>query len=195
MLERKKKERRKEKEHAKLTHPFYSSQAGPDGAASGSRWACRETFVAIVVTNLLIIYPLIRQGARKIGLSALFSTKGTEGNRYGYDDRGYPLGSGARAHNSKSGSRTLGSHIGVSSSSRPWGVGGGKGHGHGAHPLSTITRVTGQARESDEDIILDKGMGNGSNGSPTGNNIVVSREFTVETESSPTGSRKDNHRF
>ncbi|KAM0292352.1 hypothetical protein ACHAO9_003330 [Fusarium lateritium] len=47
--------------------------AGPDGALEGSAWACRETFVAIVVTNLPIIQPLLRKGANMIGLSVLFS--------------------------------------------------------------------------------------------------------------------------
>ncbi|KAM6511095.1 hypothetical protein FALCPG4_016098 [Fusarium falciforme] len=49
------------------------SMSGPEGALSGSSWACRETFVAIIVTNLPILQPLIRRGASKIGLSALFS--------------------------------------------------------------------------------------------------------------------------
>ncbi|KAM5346021.1 hypothetical protein ACJ41O_011882 [Fusarium nematophilum] len=47
--------------------------SGPEGAASGSSWACRETFVAIIVTILPIIQPLIRKGASMIGLSVLFS--------------------------------------------------------------------------------------------------------------------------
>ncbi|KAK7943569.1 uncharacterized protein PG986_012682 [Apiospora aurea] len=34
--------------------------SGPDGAAAGSRWAVRETFVAIVVTNMPFIHPKIR---------------------------------------------------------------------------------------------------------------------------------------
>ncbi|PNH45141.1 hypothetical protein VD0004_g2640 [Verticillium dahliae] len=49
------------------------STSGPEGAVSGSSWACRETFVAIVVTNLPIIQPLIRKAANKIGLSTLFT--------------------------------------------------------------------------------------------------------------------------
>ncbi|KKA25460.1 hypothetical protein T310_0484 [Rasamsonia emersonii CBS 393.64] len=49
-------------------------KSGPDGAVAGSQWACRETFVSIVVSNLPIIQPLIRKGAVKIGLSALFSS-------------------------------------------------------------------------------------------------------------------------
>lgn len=95
-----------------------------------------------------------------MGLSVLFSKGTTNG-----DSRGYPLGSRGRM---KSSSHVLGSHA-----DSKW-----KG---GSHALHTITRVTGQARESDEDIILDK------KNSPEGaglHNIVVSREFTVETESS-----------
>ncbi|KAI1843496.1 hypothetical protein JX265_001844 [Neoarthrinium moseri] len=53
--------------------------AGPNGAVSGSQWACRETFVAIIVANLPIIQPLIRKAAEKIGLSALFSRTTTNG--------------------------------------------------------------------------------------------------------------------
>ncbi|KAF4980331.1 hypothetical protein FZEAL_3648 [Fusarium zealandicum] len=47
--------------------------SGAEGAVSGSAWACRETFVAIIVTNLPIIQPLLRKGANMIGLSVLFS--------------------------------------------------------------------------------------------------------------------------
>lgn len=47
--------------------------SGPEGAVSGSTWACRETFVAVTVSNLPTIQPLIRKGANKIGLSMLFS--------------------------------------------------------------------------------------------------------------------------
>jgi hypothetical protein len=49
------------------------SQSGPDGAVNGSSWACRETFDAIVVTNLPIIHPLLRQMAKAIGLGTLLS--------------------------------------------------------------------------------------------------------------------------
>ncbi|KAK7931197.1 hypothetical protein PG985_001909 [Apiospora marii] len=34
--------------------------SGPEGAVEGSRWATRETFVAIVVTNMPFIHPKIR---------------------------------------------------------------------------------------------------------------------------------------
>ncbi|KAJ6094200.1 hypothetical protein N7467_003045 [Penicillium canescens] len=50
--------------------------SGPDGAEAGSKWACRETFVSIVVSNLPIIQPLLRKGFKKIGLSQLFSSSG-----------------------------------------------------------------------------------------------------------------------
>ncbi|KAH7116380.1 hypothetical protein EDB81DRAFT_952986 [Dactylonectria macrodidyma] len=51
--------------------------SGPEGALSGSSWACRETFVAIVVTNLPILQPLMRRGASKIGLTGLFRASGS----------------------------------------------------------------------------------------------------------------------
>ncbi|KAJ5295066.1 hypothetical protein N7508_009887 [Penicillium antarcticum] len=50
--------------------------SGPDGASAGSKWACRETFVSIVVSNLPIIQPLLRKGFKKMGLSQLFSSSG-----------------------------------------------------------------------------------------------------------------------
>ncbi|CAI7595647.1 unnamed protein product [Penicillium crustosum] len=60
-----------------------------DGAVSGSKWACRETFVSIVVSNLPIIQPLIRKGFRKIGLSDVFSSSGkTSGHPYQLSSRG-----------------------------------------------------------------------------------------------------------
>ncbi|KAJ5770889.1 uncharacterized protein N7511_002940 [Penicillium nucicola] len=52
--------------------------SGPDGASAGSKWACRETFVSIVVSNLPIIQPLLRKGFKKIGLSQLFSSSGKQ---------------------------------------------------------------------------------------------------------------------
>ncbi|KAH8201524.1 hypothetical protein TruAng_004295 [Truncatella angustata] len=63
--------------------------SGPEGAVTGSEWACRETFVAIVVANLPILQPLIRQGASKIGLSGLFSRTTKMG-------QSHPLGSQER---------------------------------------------------------------------------------------------------
>lgn len=48
-------------------------QSGPDGAISGSQWACRETFVAVVVSNLPIIHPYLRKLASAIGLDFLLS--------------------------------------------------------------------------------------------------------------------------
>jgi hypothetical protein len=64
-------------------------QSGPDGAVSGSLWACRETFVAIIVTNLPIIHPLFRQLAKAIGLGALLSIQSKSRSQ------SYPLQDGA----------------------------------------------------------------------------------------------------
>ncbi|EKV04664.1 putative srpk [Penicillium digitatum] len=64
-------------------------KSNPDGAESGSRWACRETFVSIVVSNLPIIQPLIRKIFKKIGLSTVFSSsEKTTGNPYQLSSRG-----------------------------------------------------------------------------------------------------------
>ncbi|CDM36234.1 hypothetical protein DTO013E5_9942 [Penicillium roqueforti] len=64
-------------------------KSSPDGAETGSKWACRETFVSIVVSNLPIIQPLIRKGFRKIGLSHVFSSSGkTSGQPYQLSSRG-----------------------------------------------------------------------------------------------------------
>ncbi|KAM0716176.1 hypothetical protein Q7P37_008690 [Cladosporium fusiforme] len=62
--------------------------SGPDGAVSGSLWACRETFVAIIVTNLPIIHPLLRQIAKFLGLGVLLSRNSRSRSQ------SYPLQSG-----------------------------------------------------------------------------------------------------
>ncbi|GAB1206415.1 hypothetical protein APSETT445_005102 [Aspergillus pseudonomiae] len=67
--------------------------SGPDGAVSGSKWACRETFVSIVVANLPIIQPLIRRGAQKVGLSGLFSSSGGPSSYGRHRTQSFPLGS------------------------------------------------------------------------------------------------------
>lgn len=125
----------------------------------------------------------------------------TARNTTRYGDHGYPLGSsGGAGARQKSGSRLgmgsshmggTGTGAGGGSSSKPsmkpWKSGGG-----GSHALSTMTRVTVQARDSDEDIILGGSQGGGKN-SPPGqglHNIMVSREFTVETEPSDGGSSR-----
>lgn len=70
----------------RITH---LSQSGPEGAIAGSKWACRETFVSVVVSNLPIIQPLIRKGFKKIGLSQLFSSSGKpSGQTYPLSSRG-----------------------------------------------------------------------------------------------------------
>ena len=54
----------------------------------GSKWACRETFVSIIVSNLPIIQPLIRRGFKKIGLSQLFSSSGKNSQSYPLSSHG-----------------------------------------------------------------------------------------------------------
>ncbi|OJD19910.1 hypothetical protein AJ78_00104 [Emergomyces pasteurianus Ep9510] len=57
--------------------------SGPEGAVSGSRWACRETFVAIAVSNLPIIHPLILTVVRGTKLNVLFTSAGRHSLPYG----------------------------------------------------------------------------------------------------------------
>lgn len=76
------------------------TQSGPDGAVQGSAWACRENFVALIVTNLPVIQPLIRRCAQRVGLSGLFSrTQPTDGGR------SVPLGSKSHSQAFRLGSK------------------------------------------------------------------------------------------
>ncbi|PYI02961.1 hypothetical protein BO78DRAFT_375936 [Aspergillus sclerotiicarbonarius CBS 121057] len=60
--------------------------AGANGASQAGRWACRETFVAVIIGNIPMIYPLCRRLARRAGL--YISTKG------GASSQSYPLSEG-----------------------------------------------------------------------------------------------------
>ncbi|KAJ6087979.1 hypothetical protein N7467_006893 [Penicillium canescens] len=42
--------------------------AGANGAQQAGSWACRETFVAVIIGNVPMIYPLFRRAARRAGL-------------------------------------------------------------------------------------------------------------------------------
>ncbi|KAJ4131245.1 hypothetical protein NW765_017137 [Fusarium oxysporum] len=61
--------------------------AGPEGAISGSQWACRETFVSVIVTNLPVVQPLVRKCADRVGLSALFSRSTRAAHSYSLRSR------------------------------------------------------------------------------------------------------------
>ncbi|KAA8643485.1 hypothetical protein EYZ11_011901 [Aspergillus tanneri] len=59
--------------------------AGQNGASQAGSWACRETFVAVIIGNAPMIYPLIRRLARRA--TGYISTKGAS-------SQGYPLSEG-----------------------------------------------------------------------------------------------------
>ncbi|OTA77940.1 hypothetical protein M434DRAFT_40189, partial [Hypoxylon sp. CO27-5] len=44
---------------------------GPDVVVRGSLWACREAFVAIIVTNLPILQPLFKRCAERLGMNSV----------------------------------------------------------------------------------------------------------------------------
>ncbi|CEJ59801.1 hypothetical protein PMG11_08405 [Penicillium brasilianum] len=54
--------------------------AGANGAQQAGSWACRETFVAVVIGNVPMIYPLFRRIARRAGL--YITSRGTGSESY-----------------------------------------------------------------------------------------------------------------
>ncbi|KAL4808804.1 hypothetical protein BDV18DRAFT_133202 [Aspergillus unguis] len=136
--------------------------SGSNGAVEGSKWACRESFVSIVVSNLPIIQPLIRRGASKLGLSALFSSSGGPSSYGPSRRRGregeYPLTSqdGSKMHSKKSRLRSKG------------------GFGQSTFTGSVLNTT---ALGSDEQILVNGGNGQGKDGG-----ITVTREMVVRTE-------------
>ncbi|RHZ49765.1 hypothetical protein CDV55_102517 [Aspergillus turcosus] len=66
--------------------------AGANGAQQAGSWACRETFVAVIIGNAPMIYPLFRRAARRAGW--YISSKG--------QSQSYPLSEGEHStHHSK----------------------------------------------------------------------------------------------
>ncbi|CAG8288397.1 unnamed protein product [Penicillium salamii] len=138
----------------------------PDGAVAGSQWACRETFVSIVVSNLPIIQPLIRRGFKKIGLSQLFSSSGKNSQSYPLSSHGLQTMTG-RDKKSKT-SAAAPSHMQASAwgsdehilaesepsskditvvsetvvQSEPWAVQGTSGGGHSTSPKEWNSRLS-----------------------------------------------------
>ncbi|KAH1978961.1 hypothetical protein KXW88_007481 [Aspergillus fumigatus] len=67
--------------------------AGANGASQAGSWACRETFVAVVIGNAPMIYPLFRRAARRAGWYI-----SSRGHSQSYP--AYPLSEGERGENS-----------------------------------------------------------------------------------------------
>ncbi|KAG5657467.1 hypothetical protein KAF25_006031 [Fusarium avenaceum] len=133
--------------------------AGPNGAYEASAWACRETFVAIVVTNLPIIQPLLRKGADMIGLSVLFS-RGTRSASQSHQLRSNEAG-GNRFNSSR---RT----------------------GPNSHPLSN---VPGTAAWASDEHILPGACESGKSGSRDGGIVVAQEISVQSEEASDSRSK------
>ncbi|KAF9781491.1 hypothetical protein IL306_013046, partial [Fusarium sp. DS 682] len=131
--------------------------SGPDGAVSGSSWACRETFVAIVVTNLPIIQPLLRKGASMLGLSVLFSRQ---------------TNTAGESHQLRS-SELGGSRFGTIRR---------RGLPH-RHPLSAPKE--GTAWGSDEHILPEDSDGKSLGRKDGSGGIVIAQEISVRSEEMP----------
>jgi hypothetical protein len=84
----------------KIADPI--SQDPVNGAQAAGSWACRETFVAVIIGNIPMIYPLFRRGLSKV---YDFSTTGL--SRYGRSSHsggntpGHGNSLGLRSHLSK----------------------------------------------------------------------------------------------
>ncbi|KAJ5110248.1 hypothetical protein N7532_002893 [Penicillium argentinense] len=69
--------------------------AGANGAQQAGSWACRETFVAVVIGNMPMIYPLFRRIARRTGLYLTTRSNGSQSYP------AYPLSEGENTTGSK----------------------------------------------------------------------------------------------
>lgn len=83
-----------------LTNP---NQAGANGAQQAGSWACRETFVAVIIGNAPMIYPLFRRMARRAG--CYITT--TYGGAGGATSQSYPLSEGDGKHGSHEHTSTM----------------------------------------------------------------------------------------
>ncbi|KAJ5638171.1 hypothetical protein N7490_008050 [Penicillium lividum] len=63
--------------------------AGANGAEEAGSWACRETFVAVVIGNVPMIYPLVRRLARRAGLYLTTKTGESQNYELSADSAGY----------------------------------------------------------------------------------------------------------
>ncbi|KAE8145823.1 hypothetical protein BDV25DRAFT_144306 [Aspergillus avenaceus] len=66
--------------------------AGLNGASQAGSWACRETFVAVIIGNAPMIYPLFRRMARRAGW--YISSRGADNSYPLADSDGTPGNSG-----------------------------------------------------------------------------------------------------
>ncbi|KAL4980452.1 hypothetical protein BDW66DRAFT_166562 [Aspergillus desertorum] len=164
--------------------------AGADGAIEGSKWACRESFVSIVVSNLPILQPLIRRGASKIGLSGLFSNSGGKGSSYKYGG-----GRGRGASRRREGDYPLTSVTGTATGTRT-GTGTETAMGMGkpkAERKRDRLRHFGSVHQtetmgSDEEVLVGGGMKDKGQITVT-HETVIERE---EAEGSGSGSGDGN---
>ncbi|KAL4763822.1 uncharacterized protein BDW70DRAFT_171914 [Aspergillus foveolatus] len=155
--------------------------AGPNGAIEGSKWACRESFVSIIVSNLPILQPLIRRYASKIGLSGLFSNSGGKGSSYKYGG-----GRGKGTSRRREGDYPLTSVTGTGQGTvTGTGTGLGKAKSERKRDRLRFGSVhQTETAESDEEVLVGVGVGKKNKGQ-----ITVTHETVIEREEeSPTGS-------
>lgn len=57
-------------------------QSGPKGAQQAGSWSCRESFIAVCVSNIPVIYPTIARMYHRMGSSTTFSKISGPANSY-----------------------------------------------------------------------------------------------------------------
>ncbi|KAI9877236.1 MAG: hypothetical protein M1830_004445 [Pleopsidium flavum] len=161
--------------------------AGAEGPMKAGQWSCRESFIAVTVGNLPMIYALFQRTTRNIRLQSSFLAKSSGDDKNNNDNNSHPLGSHRTDFHKK-----------------------GKKY---PHPLSTPNDT---AWGSDERIVLPPGTGtecrpvdaddahrNGANtggsedSTTAGKGITVVTELSVESSKDSRGSverREDDHK-
>ncbi|OJJ56037.1 hypothetical protein ASPSYDRAFT_400176 [Aspergillus sydowii CBS 593.65] len=67
--------------------------AGANGASQAGSWACRETFVAVIIGNAPMIYPYMRRAAKTAGIY-MTSPRSRSGRSRSGRSQSYPLSDG-----------------------------------------------------------------------------------------------------
>ena len=57
-------------------------QSGPQGAQQAGSWSCRESFIAVCVSNIPVIYPSVARLYHRMGFSSTHSKSSGAGKSY-----------------------------------------------------------------------------------------------------------------
>ncbi|KAI2623187.1 hypothetical protein GGR54DRAFT_646361 [Hypoxylon sp. NC1633] len=157
--------------------------AGKNVVTAGSAWACRETFVAITVTNLPILHPLFQRCAEKLGVRNVRLNPGrTVATGTGTGKRSHPLSSLSRNRRREENlpdpnAWTSEERILVQPS----------GHGHGTSTSATATATATAARNPNPNSIPSASAP--ATAPLPSSGIIVNQEIRITTEPAATAQR------